>query len=279
MDVGVFLLCMASRIIFKFRYPLAMAEHDKEQESLLGTLRKLTGQVAGGTLDLARNTATMTAMFGENWLRTNLLNQLEPERLEAMAEAGHFLRDARETAGLSIKELSDSLGVSDKSVLEDIESGQTIMPLELMLRSASLLARHDPIPFLIKFMRTYNPALERTLESWGVLTLPRFYERERRFVNLYRQHDVLRTLTDDEYARFIHYMESSCNLVLDVMQKEKEANAPAERPAKKKSATKPRAKKSPPRKKPGSASPSAAARKTTATRKRKRAPVAKRNKV
>ena len=66
-----------------------MVAKDTEHDSLLGSLKKLTGQVAGGTLGLARNTATMTAMFGENWLRSTVLNQLEPERLEAMAEAGH----------------------------------------------------------------------------------------------------------------------------------------------------------------------------------------------
>ena len=203
-----------------------MATKEKDHDSLLNSLRKLTGQVAGGTLDLARNTAAMSAMFGENWLRNAVLNKMEPERLEAMAEAGHFLRDARETAGMSVKDLSESLGMSDRTVIEDIESGQTIMPLELMLRSASLLARHDPIPFLIKFMRTYNPALEKTLEQLGVLALPKQYERERRFVNLYRQHDILRSLSDDEYERFIHYMESSSNLVLDVMLREKEARAP-----------------------------------------------------
>jgi len=207
-----------------------MATREKDHDSLLNSLRKLTGQVAGGTLDLARNTAAMSAMFGENWLRNAVLNKMEPERLEAMAEAGHFLRDARETAGMSVKDLSESLGMSDRAVLEDIESGQTIMPLELMLRSASLLARHDPIPFLIKFMRTYNPALEKTLEQLGVLALPKQYERERRFVNLYRQHDILRALSDDEYERFIHYMESSSNLVLDVMLKEKEACAPKKTP-------------------------------------------------
>ena len=204
-----------------------MANKDKDHDSLLDSLRRLTGQVAGGTFELARNTATMTAMFGENWLRTTVMNHMEPERLEAMAEAGHFLRDARETAGMSIKELGDSLGLSDDTVLEDIESGQTIMPLELMLRSASLLARHDPIPFLIKFMRTYNPALEKTLEQWGVMALPRQYERERRFVNLMRQHDALRELTDDEYERFIHYMDSSAALVLEVMLKEKQVGAGA----------------------------------------------------
>ena len=198
---------------------------DSGSNSLLSSLMKLTGQVAGGTLDLARNTATMTAMFGENWLRSALLNSMEPERLEAMAEAGHFLRDAREMAGLSLKELGDSLGLSDNSVLQDVESGESIMPLELMLRSAALLARHDPIPFLIKFMRTYNPALEDRLEQWGVLTLPKNFERERRFVNIYRQHDNLRGLTDEEHERFIEYMKSSTELVLNVMLKEKSASA------------------------------------------------------
>jgi transcriptional regulator with XRE-family HTH domain len=242
-----------------------MAGKKKEQEhdSLLLSLRKLTGQVAGGTLGLARNTAAMTAMFGENWLRTTVLNQMEPERLEAMAEAGHFLRDARETAGMSIKDLSESLGLADKSVLEEIESGKTIMPLEVMLRSASLLARHDPIPFLIKFMRTYNPALEKTLEQWGVLALPKQYERERRFINLYRQHDSLRGLSDDEYERFIHYMQGSISLVLDVMQSEKAARKPATDSAAEAGAT-------------PSAKARRAPRKKAAPRKRKRAPAAKR---
>ena len=206
-------------------------------------------------------------MFGENWLRSTVLNQLEPERLEAMADAGHFLRDARETAGMSIKELSESLGLSDKAVLEDIESGATIMPLELMLRSASLLARHDPIPFLIKFMRTYNPALEKTLEQWGVLALPKQYERERRFVNLYRQHDVLRGFSDEEYERFIHYMESSSNLVLDVMLKEKAATAPKEESSKSESTASSR---------PKAKAKAKASVKKPAPRKRKRAPAAKR---
>jgi transcriptional regulator with XRE-family HTH domain len=203
-----------------------MAGKQKENDSLLDSLRKLTEQIAGGTVDFARSTVTLTTMFGETWLRNTLLNKLEPERLEAMADAGHFLRDARETAGMSLKDLAESLGLSDRGVLEDIESGETIMPLELMLRSAALLARHDPIPFLIKFMRTYNPALEKTLEQWGVLALPKQYERERRFVNLMRKHDVLRRLSDTEYDRFIHYMESSSSLVLDVMVKEKQANSP-----------------------------------------------------
>lgn len=204
-----------------------------DTESLLAGLMRFSGQVAGGTLEIARHTATMTAMFGEGWLRNTLLNSFEPERLEAMADAGRFLRDARETSGLSLKELADSLGVSDKSVLEDVESGEKIMPLELVLRSASLLARHDPVPFLIKFLRTYNPQLEQVLEQWGMMTLPRQYERERRFVNLYRKHDELRTLSDEEHERFIGYIDSAAQLVLNVMVREKLANAPLPGPARK----------------------------------------------
>ena len=64
-----------------------MANKEKEHESLLDSVRKLTGQVAGSTLELARNTATMTAMFGENWLR--LAQALS--KAEEYAEAGDAL--------------------------------------------------------------------------------------------------------------------------------------------------------------------------------------------
>lgn len=232
------------------RYAVTMANDenkDQDQESLFNALRKLTGQVAGGTLELARTTATMTAMFGETWVRNTLMNTFEPERLEAMADAGRFLRDARETAGLSLKDVSESLGLADKTVLERVESGETILPLEAMLRAVALLARHDPIPFLIKFMRTYNPQLERTLEQLGVMALPKNFERERRFLNIYRQHDFLRALSDEEHERFIDYMQSSTNLVIEVMEKEKAAGADAPRKARAK-ATTPKS----PRRKPAS---------------------------
>jgi hypothetical protein len=197
---------------------------DDKPLSLLEQLTRLGGQVAGQTLDAAKTTATLTAMFGESWLKSTLLKTFEPERLDAMAEAGRFLRDARETAGLSLKELTDSLELSDDSLLDDVESGERIMPIEIIFRSASLIARHDPIPFLIKFMRTYNPGWGSTLEQWGMMAVPVQFERERRWINIYRQHDVLRNLDDEEYDRLINYVNSATNLVLEVMQAEKSAN-------------------------------------------------------
>lgn len=84
-----------------------------------------------------------------------------------------------------------------------------------------MLARHDPIPFIIKFLRTYNPALEERLEAWGLAALPKQYERERRFVNIYRKHDALRGLSDDEFSRIIGYSDNMIGLALDIMSKEK----------------------------------------------------------
>jgi transcriptional regulator with XRE-family HTH domain len=191
--------------------------------SLIDGLLKRAGRVAGGTFDLALDVATAAAMFGDYRLRDLLAASASPERLEAMADAGRFLRDARETAGLSLKELAERLDLRDQAVLKGVEEGRTILPLETVLRAASLLARHDPVPFLIKFLRSYNPGLEATLEQWGVMALPRNYERERRFINLYRQHDFLRELSDDEYQRFVEYMDASTRLVIEVMQGERDA--------------------------------------------------------
>jgi len=216
---------------------MANSDDKTPQESLLEALKRLTGQVAGGTMDLAVASGTLGAMFGETWLRNAL--SLSPERHEAMAEAGHLLRDLRQTAGLSLRELSEGLGLADPELLADVERGEKILPIEHVLRAASLLARHDPVPFLIRFLRTYNPQLERALEDWGVMALPKQFERERRFLNLYRQHDFLRELSDDEFARFIDYMDSSTHLVADVMAREKAAWASKGKPKAKSKRKKP----------------------------------------
>jgi len=194
-----------------------------KSDSLFDQLVQIPGQVVGQTLGAAKSTAAFTSMFGDSWLKSTLLKNFDPERLEAMAEAGKFLHDARETAGLSLNELSESLGLKDNELLTDIENGKKIMPIEVLLRCASLIARHDPIPFMIKFLRTYNPILGSTMEQWGIMAVPKQYERERRWVNMYRKHDILRSLSDDEHERLINYVDSATHLVLDVMLKEKEA--------------------------------------------------------
>jgi hypothetical protein len=163
----------------------------------------------------------MSSLWGDGWVKDILLKSMDPERIQAMADAGHFLKDAREVAGLNLGEMSAALGLNDTELLEEVESGKKLLPFEMIFRSASVLARHDPIPFIIKFLRTYNPALEERLEAWGLAALPKQYERERRFVNIYRKHDALRGLSDDEFSRIIGYSDNMIGLALDIMSKEK----------------------------------------------------------
>jgi len=188
--------------------------------ALFDTLIRRAGKMAGGTLEIALDMAATSAMNGDSWVRELLKAGASTERLQAMVDAGNFLRDARETAGLSLAEVSERLGLGDNSMLEGVERGEALLPIDVIFRAASLLARHDPIPFLIKFFRSYNPQLESTLEQWGVMSIPKNYERERRFLNVYRQHDFLRDLDDDAHQRFIEYMDASTRLVVEVMERE-----------------------------------------------------------
>jgi transcriptional regulator with XRE-family HTH domain len=197
---------------------------EKAAGALFGQIKGYTDMVTGGLLDVARVGSAIPLMASDNWLKDLYSKAVSPERLSAMADAGSFLRDAREVAGLNLQELSTALGLSDTEFLEEVEQGRATLPFDMILRVAALIARHDPIPFILNFLRTYNPALEKRLDYWGITALPKQYERERRFVNLVRQHDILRDMSDEEFDRFIGYQGSAINLTLEVMASEKRAN-------------------------------------------------------
>ena len=207
--------------------------------SLVDQIIGLTSQVASGAVDIARTSRAIPLMFTDNWVKDAYMKTLDVDRLQAMVEAGSFLKDAREVAGLNIAELADAVGLSDTELLEEVEEGRATLPIDTILRIASLTARHDPIPFIIKFLRTYNPDLEQTLEQWGIMKLPKQYERERRFVNVYRSHDSLRQLSDAEFERFIGYMNSATEFTLDIMLAEKDLPGPGRHKAKASSKKKP----------------------------------------
>ncbi len=195
--------------------------NEKLTSLIIGQLSQVSGQMASSAKELAKSTVTMASLWGDGWVKDLLLKTMDPERIQAMADAGHFLKDAREVAGLNITEMSEALGLKDTELLEEVERGDTLLPFEMIFRAASLIARHDPIPFIIKFLRTYNPALEERLEAWGLSAWPKQYERERRFVNIYRKYDAMRSLSDDEFTRVIGYGENMIGLALDIMAKEK----------------------------------------------------------
>ncbi len=137
-----------------------------------------------------------------------------PEQLHRLATAGEALRDMREVAGLNLSELAAALNLGDKSLLEEAEEGNAALPFEIILRLSSLLARNDPIPFVLKFTRSYNPRLWEFLNDWGVGRLPLQYEREREFINIYRKDDAVRELDDEDFAKVLAYTESAFDMAM-----------------------------------------------------------------
>lgn len=132
-----------------------------------------------------------------------------PQSAELRREAGSYLREFREVAGLTIDELADAIELSDASMLEAVESGTATLSFELILRLASVLARHDPVPFVTRLVRTYNPVLWQLLEDWGIGRLPLQFEREREFVNILRGTDSVRELDDDDFKRILEFTRSA----------------------------------------------------------------------
>ena len=52
-----------------------------------------------------------------------------PERLKMMQEAGAYLKDLREVAGLTRRDVSNAVNLSDESFLTAVENGTATFPL------------------------------------------------------------------------------------------------------------------------------------------------------
>ena len=172
--------------------------------------RTLVQRIVGitdGALRLASNAKGVSLRVGKA-----LLNS--PEHLRSLQETGAYLRDLREVAGLTVQELSESLELKDESLLSAVENGTATISFELVLRLAALVARHDPIPFIMQFVRTYNPDAWEFLEAWGVDRIPLQLERERQFINIYRGHDSARTLSEDGFEKVLNYTRAAFEMAL-----------------------------------------------------------------
>ncbi len=178
--------------------------------SIINRITHLPGDIAGG---VARRTVKLAAKTAGASLRVGRA-MLKPERLEMMRETGLYLRDVREVTGLTIMELSEALDLEDKSFLEAVEAGTATLSFELILRLAALVARHDPVPFIMRLTRTYNPTIWRILDNWGVGRLTLQVERERQFINIFRRHDVARKMSDAGFEHVLAFTESAFDMAL-----------------------------------------------------------------
>lgn len=155
----------------------------------------LTSRVGGLTLDIGR---TLILDRGQRKL-------LSEEQRAWMARAGEAIQDARQTTGLSRDELARSLDLDDKTVLQAMEQGSATVSFDMILRLTSLLARNDPIPFLIHLVRGFNPRLWALAEDWGIGRLPTMVERDRKWMNIYRGNDAARQLPEADFDEVIAF--------------------------------------------------------------------------
>ena len=138
----------------------------------------------------------------------------KPGQRAALEKTGTVLRRLRETAGLSIEEVGRAIDLRDPALLELVENGKMALPFEIILRLASVLGRNDPISFVMRFTRSYNPDVWKTLESLGIGRLALQAGREREFANLYRGSDVARGFSDEEFAEVLKFMQAAFSMAL-----------------------------------------------------------------
>jgi transcriptional regulator with XRE-family HTH domain len=139
---------------------------------------------------------------------------VKPEQRAALAKAGVVLRGMREAAGMSLKEVGEAINLRDPSLLDLVENGKVALPFEVILRLASVLGRNDPISFVMRFTRSYNPEVWHTLEGLGIGRFALQAGREREFANIYRGSDAARRLSDEDFAAVLSFMKAAFELAL-----------------------------------------------------------------
>jgi transcriptional regulator with XRE-family HTH domain len=130
------------------------------------------------------------------------------------ARTGAALRRMRKAAGLTITEVGTAINLKDPSLIEAWENGRIAVPFELILRLAAVLGRNDPIGFVMKFTRSSNPDLWRSLEGLGVGKLLIQSAREREFANIYRGDDQARSLSDAEFAEVLTFTRAAFEMAM-----------------------------------------------------------------
>jgi len=182
----------------------------------------LLGSLIGGLLDIPGQAAKLAS--GTPLEQVLKMLTYSPEQLEKMGRAGTALKDAREVAGLTVAELTSAVGLKDPDLLESVEDGKAGLPFEILLRLASLYARNDPIPFVMKYARTYSPGIWNVMETFGLDKLTLEAEREIQFLNIYRSHDAARQLSDDGFERVSAFTQTAFEMALHFVAEQENIN-------------------------------------------------------
>jgi len=185
----------------------------EDNSSLLDELRDTQiGSLLGGLVEFSEQ--AVKAASGKAWDQAVKFLKYTPEQLELMGKAGTSLKDVREVAGLTLSELSSAVDLENPDLLKAVEDGKAGLPFEILLRLASFYARNDPVPFIMKYARTYSPGIWNVMETIGLDKLTLEAEREIQFLNIYRSHDAARQLSDDGFERVRAFTQQAFEMAL-----------------------------------------------------------------
>lgn len=177
------------------------------QMALLSGLATMTSDAATSALKMVFDATGDPLGIGRL-----LTGEASPSRLTR--EAGKYIRELRELAGLTLTDLARALQLRDSSLLEAAEAGTATLSFDLILRLSAIVARNDPLPTVLRLTRTYNPAVAKFLEDWGAGRLPLQLERERAFVNILRGNDDARDLSDEAFEKVLAFTRAAFEMAL-----------------------------------------------------------------
>jgi len=160
------------------------------------------------------NVLGIAGSAGELSLNLAQARAKQPQQQQKLEKAGSMLRQARESAGMTLKELSEAVAIADPRTLEQAEVGKAALPMEVILRLAGVLGRRDPVPFAMKLARTYNPQLWKALDALGIGSLVALAGRERELANLYRGNDDARRLNDADFADVLAFTKTGFDMAV-----------------------------------------------------------------
>jgi len=177
------------------------------------------------TLDMANSATKVPIRFATALILTaDQIKLLPKDTLRLMKDTGVYLKDIRQVAGITTQELADALRLDDRTLLEAVESGTATLSFELILRISSLLARHDPIPFVLRVTRTYNPEVWQILHNWGIARIPLKIERERQFIGILRSRDDARELTEEQFNEVFKATKATFDMGVNLLREKPKAD-------------------------------------------------------
>ena len=201
------------------------AAADAAESGLVDQMRSMAGKVLDmGAATVGAAATLHTASEVARALRSGKPMEAAADVLKAMlpglsepgvwTRTGAALRRLREAAGLTISEVGAAINLKDPSLIEAWENGRIAVPFELILRLAAVLGRNDPVGFVMKFTRSSNPDLWRSLEALGVGKLLVQSAREREFANIYRGDDEARKLSDKDFAEVLTFTRAAFEMAI-----------------------------------------------------------------